>query len=544
MFYILASNFNLKLIQLIEHIILDEFKSCDISPTWNIIRDNLILSLEQNCNSYEELEAIQDSLTSPFKTISSIQFRISHIHTSQSINLFDDLNLIIIKFLNIHTQIKRFNEYDPINGIIIASYLVTLPNFMTVTNELQSKIIQIITDPFDNSKSVAEMNSSIQGLTLVLSNFNSLSERVKNKIDNLIIDLILSNTNQIELRINIIDSLVWPYCIVTSKLSTIPKIMMTLCNKPEYQMCNFRIIQLLLCFIYQDFKIYKLFNGQFFEYRISCDKCLNQHEDFSQKEFAVMLNVSKMKISDEIRSNFIPVLREILRLVKSQNSDIRQKVASSLHAIFNHAPIVCDNESWLELFMDNDIKVRITLASNLKNIMNSIDNLELQARVQELCLKQLLNAQSIALDNPDMPTQKVVLNTITNLGLSKFTSETTLLHCFRMMILFMMDSRSFLVREASYSATEICSKHNLTPMKLFNMHKKTILKLMVSMSTASYLEYEIMLTRSWSAVVKMFGVCRIQSFLNKNYKDIVSMMVPYCIKVTKLHIFTILYNFL
>lgn len=79
-------------------------------------------------------------------------------------------------------------------------------------------------------------------------------------------------------------------------------------------------------------------------------------------------------------------------------------------------------------------------------------------------------------------------------------SEKWLFHLFKLTFFYHLHPQSEVVQEAVLCATEICAKHGLQPVRLWNWYKRDALTLVVQLAVQIYLKNGVRLTRSLKAV--------------------------------------------
>ncbi|XP_067639107.1 serine/threonine-protein kinase ATR [Eurosta solidaginis] len=109
-------------------------------------------------------------------------------------------------------------------------------------------------------------------------------------------------------------------------------------------------------------------------------------------------------------------------------------------------------------------------------------------------------------------------------------SEMWLFHFFKLTFFFLLHPESAVVQEAVICATEMCSKHGLQSVRLWNWYKRDALTLAVQLVVQIYLKNGVRLTRSLKAFTKMLGFSCVQEFICRYYRLLTTMILPYCVK--------------
>ncbi|XP_046866089.1 serine/threonine-protein kinase ATR [Drosophila willistoni] len=109
-------------------------------------------------------------------------------------------------------------------------------------------------------------------------------------------------------------------------------------------------------------------------------------------------------------------------------------------------------------------------------------------------------------------------------------NEIWLFHWFKMTFFFLVHIRSLVVQEAVLAASEMCARHNLQTVTLWNWYKRDALALAVRLALNVYLSDGVRFTRSLKALSKMLGFSCVQEFTCKYHRLLTTMVLPYCMK--------------
>ncbi|XP_053950399.1 serine/threonine-protein kinase ATR [Anastrepha ludens] len=109
-------------------------------------------------------------------------------------------------------------------------------------------------------------------------------------------------------------------------------------------------------------------------------------------------------------------------------------------------------------------------------------------------------------------------------------SEIWIFHFFKMTFFYLLHPQSMVVQEAVLCATEMCAKHGLQPIRLWNWYKRDALTLVVQLAVQIFLQNGLRLTRSLKAFTKMLGFSCVQEFICRYYRLLTTMILPYCVK--------------
>ncbi|XP_039959425.1 serine/threonine-protein kinase ATR [Bactrocera tryoni] len=126
-------------------------------------------------------------------------------------------------------------------------------------------------------------------------------------------------------------------------------------------------------------------------------------------------------------------------------------------------------------------------------------------------------------------TQLKLLELITCCAHSNL-SEIWLFHLFKLTFFYLLHPQSEVVQEAVLCATEMCAKHGLQPVRLWNWYKRDALTLVVQLAVLIFLKNGVRLTRSLKAFTKMLGFSCVQEFICRYYRLLTTMILPYCVK--------------
>ncbi|XP_030556756.1 serine/threonine-protein kinase ATR [Drosophila novamexicana] len=112
----------------------------------------------------------------------------------------------------------------------------------------------------------------------------------------------------------------------------------------------------------------------------------------------------------------------------------------------------------------------------------------------------------------------------------KDIDELWLFHWFKMTFYFLIHTRSLVAQEAVLSACQMCARHGLQTLTLWNWYKRDALGLVVQLALHAYLTEGVRFTRSLRALTKMLGFSCVQEFTCKYHRLLTALVLPYCIK--------------
>uniref|UniRef100_W8C8V5 Serine/threonine-protein kinase ATR n=1 Tax=Ceratitis capitata TaxID=7213 RepID=W8C8V5_CERCA len=130
---------------------------------------------------------------------------------------------------------------------------------------------------------------------------------------------------------------------------------------------------------------------------------------------------------------------------------------------------------------------------------------------------------------PQRQSQLKLLELITCCAHSDI-SEIWLFHFFKLTFFYLLHPQSEVVQEAVLCASEMCAKHGLQPVRLWNWYKRDALTLVVQLAVQIFLKNGVRLTRSLKAFTKMLGFSCVQEFICRYYRLLTTMILPYCVK--------------
>ncbi|XP_026848306.1 serine/threonine-protein kinase ATR [Drosophila persimilis] len=107
--------------------------------------------------------------------------------------------------------------------------------------------------------------------------------------------------------------------------------------------------------------------------------------------------------------------------------------------------------------------------------------------------------------------------------------EIWLFHWFKMTFFFLVHTHSLVAQEAVMTASEMCARHGLQTVNLWNWYKRDALDLAVRLALTAYLTDGVRFTRSLRALTKMLGFSCVQEFTCKYHRLLTAMVLPHCI---------------
>ncbi|KAL7740317.1 hypothetical protein ACLKA6_018761 [Drosophila palustris] len=108
--------------------------------------------------------------------------------------------------------------------------------------------------------------------------------------------------------------------------------------------------------------------------------------------------------------------------------------------------------------------------------------------------------------------------------------ELWLFHWFKMSFYFLVHTRSLVAQEAVLAACQMCARHGLQTLTLWNWYKRDALTLVVQLALNGYLNEGVRFTRSLRALSKMLGFSCVQEFTCKYHRLLTTLVLPYCIR--------------
>ncbi|XP_017860221.1 PREDICTED: serine/threonine-protein kinase ATR [Drosophila arizonae] len=108
--------------------------------------------------------------------------------------------------------------------------------------------------------------------------------------------------------------------------------------------------------------------------------------------------------------------------------------------------------------------------------------------------------------------------------------ELWLFHWFKMTFFFLVHTRSLVAQEAVLAACQLCARHDLQPLTLWNWYKRDALGLVVQLALQAYLTQGVRFTHSLRALTRMLGYSCVQEFTCKYHRLLTTLILPYCIK--------------
>ncbi|KAH8263542.1 hypothetical protein KR044_010268 [Drosophila immigrans] len=109
-------------------------------------------------------------------------------------------------------------------------------------------------------------------------------------------------------------------------------------------------------------------------------------------------------------------------------------------------------------------------------------------------------------------------------------NELWLFHWFKMTFYLLVHTRSLVAQEAVLAACQLCARHGLQPLTLWNWYKRDALALVVQLALHAYLNEGVRFTRSLRPLSKMLGFSCVQEFTCKYHRLLTTLVLPYCIR--------------
>ncbi|ALC39342.1 mei-41 [Drosophila busckii] len=110
-------------------------------------------------------------------------------------------------------------------------------------------------------------------------------------------------------------------------------------------------------------------------------------------------------------------------------------------------------------------------------------------------------------------------------------SELWLFHWFNMCFFFLAHTHSLVAQEAVLAATQLCARHGLQTLTLWNWYKRDALALVVQLALHAYLNKGLTLIfYSLLQLTKMLGFSCVQEFTCKYHRLLTTLILPHCIK--------------
>jgi hypothetical protein len=173
----------------------------------------------------------------------------------------------------------------------------------------------------------------------------------------------------------------------------------------------------------------------------------------------------------------------------TDNVSSKCQLLEFLPTYLTHQPKTKPFDLWVRLLLDQNEEVLSYLEKNLSEIVKRSELLSTTEKdledFHQLCLKTLLKMTVDNMESEDQKNQKLTINIISNFA-EAVDDEEVLMHCFRMMIYYMMSFESLVKDESVLLAIDMCQRRNLTPLNLLNWYKQRILAVIVSLSVYNY----------------------------------------------------------
>ncbi|XP_058065656.1 serine/threonine-protein kinase ATR-like [Anopheles bellator] len=246
----------------------------------------------------------------------------------------------------------------------------------------------------------------------------------------------------------------------------------------------------------------------------------------------------------DLESEILVALR---RLKEGAELETRLAWANLLPTALRHCECMLSEESvshWATLFGDASVEVCQAMSKHADIVMRILadrlaEDLERYEKCIRLLLENLLRATRLSLkENLSYTHQWAVLRLIVSVAACRLRTndrsyQETLMHSVRMMLFFLIQPESEVTNEASLAVEEMCARQEVSPWNVICWYRHDIIKLMTGLAVRNYCHAGIKLYQSLTIVSHTFGCRDPVEFASKNYKLMMAMLVPWCLRFPK-----------
>ncbi|XP_055592827.1 serine/threonine-protein kinase ATR-like [Uranotaenia lowii] len=323
--------------------------------------------------------------------------------------------------------------------------------------------------------------------------------------------------------------------------------------EPDIQMIACRYLSTHYCIKSQNYQVWQIKGDTTSRKRKF--RCLRCQPDNSDENFmCTQLSISSQRTEFTTRQEGFLLttcstqkvrcslsVDELEKLFVIENIETQLAMVNLLPVLLKHVPTVVLNErlvsTWSNLITSHNDEVNIAFAKSFPVLMESLAcgsvSPDEKNSIIQTCLNKLSEAVRQSINKPNYNRQSSVMNMVLKFstsGSADIIHEERLMHCIRMLFFFLMLRESEITREASLIVAEMCEHHGVSTRDMLNWYRHDIIKLMIAISATNYHCHEISLYKSLTHVSKTFQFSGPVEFINKYYKIILAMLLPWCIK--------------
>lgn len=252
-----------------------------------------------------------------------------------------------------------------------------------------------------------------------------------------------------------------------------------------------------------------------------CEVCQTRSTHHAREEALYEYFIKFLTVNDRILKSYIPSMLPVVR------NHFPEKLSRDLEKIFS-------------LILGEEPEIILKLADKMPCLIEFIFKNHSKTRsdriVEEL-IDNLTSAVKKSLENSTNKRhlQLALLFLIKKIAVCPEVEMDLFLRFFKMIILFLVLFECKVLNEARLTCDEICGHRKITPRTMFNWYKQSILKLIVMLAVINFLEQDIPIGDSLANVAKLFKYYS-GSFVFEHYELIISMLLPYVVKVRFLYL--------
>lgn len=182
-----------------------------------------------------------------------------------------------------------------------------------------------------------------------------------------------------------------------------------------------------------------------------------------------------------------------------QSNGFKMKLFDKIPSLLNHSEEFNswidrdDGQEFFEGIFVKDEKVLQKLAPNLKDIIRNIHKRPISEQKKKCLManafKQMTEIANFTAYGEDRHLHSLTVNLAYTFG-TNFTDENTLVKCFKVLLLFIVQGNSKVMDEASLLAMKMAKFNGVSLAELFDWHKTFIMRHVVFMTITNYTQFE------------------------------------------------------
>lgn len=256
--------------------------------------------------------------------------------------------------------------------------------------------------------------------------------------------------------------------------------------------------------------------------------------DYDESDGKLICKICKAK--DKTTNSDDILYKYFLRFIQSENDCIKMHGIYMLPNVTSHysGKVVESLESIMNAVLcTNDAQLLTVFAEQIPCLSEAI--LKRPALLDRI-IKDLTVVVKKTLDSAVLePFQQATLEIVQNIASIRSLDMDSFLRLFKIHLLYLVRVESMVVAEAMLACEELCAQRHFKPRNMFNWYKTSILRLVVALIVAIYLQHNVPLVNALGNVAKLFGYFSSQTFIVDHHQLIVAQLLPFVVKVTCLY---------